>query len=142
MSKGCDDRRGARRPFRFCIVSLGCAKNTVDANGMAILLQRAGFRSTEDPSSADYVIVNTCGFINPAREESLDTLRDLAGGLKQNQKLIAAGCWAQRQPDVLIQKAPYLDAVIGTRSWTQIVPLLLQLSSGQPKSAQVLVEEQ
>ena len=142
MSKKSDGKRGAKRPFSFCIVSLGCAKNTVDANGMAVLLQRAGFYSTEDPASADYVIVNTCGFINPARQESLDTLRDFSGELKKGQKLIAAGCWAQRQPDVLLKNVPHLDAVIGTRTWTKIVPLLQQLSSNQNKSTKVFVQEQ
>jgi len=141
VSKDSLQKRGVKRPFRFCIVTLGCAKNTVDANGMAVLLQRAGFQPVPDPKSADFVIVNTCGFILPAREESLDTLRELSGSLSANQRLIAAGCWAQRQPDVLLENVPGLDAVIGTRTWTEIVPLLQNLSTTQGKSAKVLVEK-
>ncbi|TFG67124.1 MAG: MiaB/RimO family radical SAM methylthiotransferase, partial [Anaerolineales bacterium] len=134
-------KRGAKRPFSFCIVTLGCAKNTVDANGMAILLQRAGFQSIQDPKKADCVIVNTCGFIQPARDESLETLQELSETLNRNQILVAAGCWAQRQPDVLLENIPRLNGVIGTRSWTEIVPLLQSFAAGQVKSAQVLVEK-
>jgi ribosomal protein S12 methylthiotransferase len=141
VRKASSRKRGVKRPFRFYILSLGCAKNTVDANGMAILLQRAGFRPTEDLQNADYVIVNTCGFIHPAREESLETLRDVAGSLHRNQKLVAAGCWAQRQPEVLLKNVPRLNAVIGTRSWTGIASLLQDLSAGQFQSAHVLVEK-
>ena len=142
MRKARFQKRGAKRPFSFCLVTLGCAKNTVDANGMAILLQRAGFQSVQDPKKADFVIVNTCGFILPAREESLETLKELSETLSRNQHLVAAGCWAQRQPDVLLENVPRLDAVIGTRTWTEIVPLLQNLSAGQAKSAQVWVEKQ
>jgi ribosomal protein S12 methylthiotransferase len=140
VSKKRNLKGGAQRPFRFCIVSLGCAKNTVDANGMAVLLLRAGYRSTDNPKNADFVIVNTCGFIHPAREESLETLRDLAGSLKSGQKLIAAGCWAQRQPDVLLQNVPQINGVIGTRVWTEIVPFLQNLSANHNQSTQVFVE--
>jgi ribosomal protein S12 methylthiotransferase len=140
VSKKRNLKRGAQRPFRFCIISLGCAKNTVDANGMAVLLLRAGYRSTDDPKNADYVIVNTCGFINPAREESLETLRDLAGALKSGQKLIAAGCWAQRQPDVLVKNVPQINGVIGTRVWAEIVPFLQNLDAEHNQSTQVFVE--
>lgn len=142
MRKDRFQKRGEKRPFSFCLVTLGCAKNTVDANGMAILLQRAGFQSVQDPKKADFVIVNTCGFILPAREESLETLKELSETLSRNQHLVAAGCWAQRQPDVLLENVPRLDAVIGTRTWTEIVPLLQNLSAGQAKSAQVWVEKQ
>ena len=141
MKKDSLRKRGAKRPFNFCIVTLGCAKNTVDANGMAILLQRAGFQSTPDPKKADCVIVNTCGFIQPARDESLETLRELSETLNRNQILVAAGCWAQRQPDVLLKNIPRLNGIIGTRSWTEIVPLLQSFAAGQAKSAQVLVEK-
>lgn len=140
MKKRNSRKRGAPRPFSFYIMSLGCAKNTVDANGMAHLLRRAGYRATAEPKSADFIIVNTCGFILPAREESLETLQALASTLRPQQKLVAAGCWAQRQPDVLLESIPRIDAIIGTRSWTQIVPLLHNLSTSSTVAPRVLVE--
>lgn len=125
-------QRGVRRPFRFYIVSLGCPKNTVDANGMAVLLQRAGYEATQDLAQADMVIVNTCGFIAQARQESLETLLELAEQLRPRQSLIAAGCWAQREPEALLAAVPALTAVIGTRSWPDIVALADTLSRALP----------
>ena len=118
-------QRGASRPFRFYIASLGCPKNTVDSNDMALLLQRAGYQPSLDPQRADVLIVNTCGFIAAARQESLDTLRDLAEQRRPHQRLIAAGCWAQRDPAALLAAVP-LDAVIGTRNWPEIAALVKQ----------------
>ena len=116
-----DTRRGDERPFRFYIASLGCPKNTVDSSNMAVLLQRAGYAPTLDSGQADILIVNTCGFIDAARQESLETMQALAAGLRPNQRLVAAGCWAQREPDVLLDAIPQLDAVLGTRTWNDIV---------------------
>ena len=62
----------------FHLVSLGCAKNTVDSDSMAQLLMRDGYRAVEDPSRANVLIVNTCGFIGPAKEESIHVLRTTA----------------------------------------------------------------
>ncbi len=121
--------RGAQRPFRFYIASLGCPKNTVDSNAMGLLLQRAGYEATLDPHEADVLIVNTCGFIELARQESFETLQALAAQMRPEQRLIAAGCWAQRSPDWLLDALPALDAVIGTRTWPGIVPLVEQLLS-------------
>ncbi len=116
-----DTKRGAHRPFRFYIASLGCPKNTVDSRNMAVLLQRAGYAPTLDAEQADILIVNTCGFIDAARRESLGTMQALAAGLRPDQRLVAAGCWAQREPDVLLDTIPQLDAVLGTRTWNDIV---------------------
>jgi ribosomal protein S12 methylthiotransferase len=123
--------RGARRPFRFYIASLGCPKNTVDSNAMAVLLQRAGYEPTLNSTDADMVIVTTCGFIEPARIESLETLEDLAASLRPTQRLVAAGCWAQRSADFLQSAVPRLDAVLGTRSWGEIVALAQKLEVGR-----------
>ena len=112
------------RPLRrFYIASLGCPKNTVDANAMAVLLQRAGHEPTLNADEADLVIVNTCGFIEQARAESLEALSDLASELTSDQWLVAAGCWAQRDPDRIRDAVPRIDAVLGTRSWPEIVTL-------------------
>lgn len=114
---------------RFYLTSLGCPKNTVDANGMVFLLQRAGYRPVEQPEQADVLIVNTCGFIAAARSESLETLQSLAAGLRPEQRLVAAGCWAQRDPERLMAWIPELDGVIGTRSWAALPQLLAQLET-------------
>ena len=80
----------------FHLVSLGCAKNTVDSDSMAQLLVNAGYRLVEDPGKARLLIVNTCGFIGPAREESFQVLGELAAHKRHGQLLIAAGCLTQR----------------------------------------------
>jgi len=118
--------RPASKP-RFHLVTLGCPKNTVDTNAMAFLLQRAGYRPVAHPEQADVIIVNTCGFIADARAESLETLQSLAANLRPEQQLIAAGCWAQRDPERLMAWIPELDGVIGTRSWNALPELLAQL---------------
>ncbi|HRU93799.1 MAG TPA: radical SAM protein, partial [Anaerolineae bacterium] len=118
--------RPASKP-RFHLVTLGCPKNTVDTNAMAFLLQRAGYRPVARPEQADVIIVNTCGFIADARAESLETLQSLAANLRPEQQLIAAGCWAQRDPERLMAWIPELDGVIGTRSWNALPELLAQL---------------
>ncbi|MGA9348738.1 MAG: 30S ribosomal protein S12 methylthiotransferase RimO, partial [Anaerolineae bacterium] len=78
--------------MRYYLLSLGCCKNTVDSEGMSRLLQRAGYAPTEDPTSAEALIVNTCGFIDIAKEESFGALRELAEAKRPGQLLIAAGC--------------------------------------------------
>jgi len=133
--------RGAQRPFRFYIASLGCPKNTVDSNAMAVLLERAGLQSTLDASAADLVIVNTCGFIADARQESLDTLESVASSLGPSQKLVAAGCWAQRAPQALAEAVPRINALLGTRSWAQIVSVAKDLLSSPGQATRSLIED-
>ena len=111
----------------FYILSLGCAKNTVDSESMAQLLREAGYRGTENPEQAEALIVNTCGFIGPARTESLQALRKLAAGKRAGQQLIAAGCLSQRYGAELIREVPGLDGILGTRRWMDIVQLARQL---------------
>lgn len=115
---------------RFHVVSLGCAKNTVDTESMATLLQTSGFAATADPSRADVVIVNTCGFIGPAKEESLRVLRDLAGAKRPGQLLLAAGCLTQRYGAEVIALAPGVDGVLGTRRWADVVEVVQALRQG------------
>ncbi len=122
---------------RFYLVSLGCAKNTVDSQSMASLLQEAGFEPTDRQKDADVLIVNTCGFIGPARQESLDTLRDLARHKKKNQLLVAAGCLTERYRQQVAQEVPGIDGILGTRRWMDIVDLVQQLRPGRkyPRAA-------
>ena len=114
----------------FHLVSLGCAKNTVDSDSMAQLLLRDGYRSVDDPSRANVLIVNTCGFIGPAKQESINVLRELAGGKRNDQVLIAAGCLTQRYGSEVAEKVPGIDGVLGTRRWMDIVQVVRELRKG------------
>ena len=114
----------------FHLVSLGCAKNTVDSDSMAQLLLRDGYRAVDDPTRANVLIVNTCGFIGPAKEESITVLRELAEGKRNNQILIAAGCLTQRYGSEVAQKVPGIDGVLGTRRWMDIVQVVRELRKG------------
>jgi len=120
---------------RYYLVSLGCPKNTVDSEGMGFLLKDAGYRPVAVPDAADLLIVNTCGFIQPAREEALGVLRDLSRDKRPYQRLVAAGCYAQLYPQELIREVPGLDGVIGTRRWMDIVQLVSRLESRTPEEA-------
>ncbi len=112
---------------QFYLLSLGCSKNTVDSESMANLLLKAGFTGTADPEDASVLIVNTCGFIEAARQESIGALRELAALKGKNQLLIAAGCMAQRYGSEVVTWVPGVDGVIGTRRWMDIVPFVRQL---------------
>jgi ribosomal protein S12 methylthiotransferase len=112
---------------RFHLVSLGCSKNTVDSESMAQLLGQAGFESAASPAQAEVLIVNTCGFIGPAKKESVEVLNELAAHKKAGQLLIAAGCLSQRYGAELTKQVPGLDGIIGTRRWMDIVDLVQRL---------------
>lgn len=116
-------------PKSFHLITLGCAKNTVDSNSMAQLLLRSGYRLTENPDRAGVLIVNTCGFIGPAREESLAVLNALAAGKRRGQLLIAAGCLTQRYGAEVAHQVSGLDGILGTRRWMDIVEVVQKLRS-------------
>jgi ribosomal protein S12 methylthiotransferase len=120
------------KPSRYYLLSLGCAKNTVDSAGMAQLLERAGWGGVESPAEADLLIVNTCGFIAPAREESLQALRELGASKRLGQLLIAAGCLSQLIGEELTRQVPELDGVLGTRRWMDLMMLVARLRRGAP----------
>lgn len=109
---------------QFHLLSLGCSKNTVDSQSMAGLLSQAGYRATALPEEAGVLIVNTCGFIEAARQESIQALREMAELKGENQLLIAAGCMAQRYGAEIVSWVPGIDGVIGTRRWMDIVPFI------------------
>ena len=108
----------------YYLETLGCPKNLVDSEGMARLLAQAGYAGTSDPARADVLIVNTCGFIEVARAESLAALRKLADRKLPGQLLIAAGCLSQRWGSALADYVPALDGILGTRCWMDILELL------------------
>ncbi|MFN8634603.1 MAG: 30S ribosomal protein S12 methylthiotransferase RimO, partial [Chloroflexota bacterium] len=103
------------------LVSLGCAKNTVDSEGIGQLLAGQGFEQVADAERADLVVVNTCGFIDAARQESIDTLLELGQAKRPGQKLLATGCLTERYADEVAREIPEIDAVVGARNW-QTVP--------------------
>ncbi len=94
---------------------------------MSRILQDDGFREVSKPGKADYLIVNTCGFIQPAREESLQILRELAQKKKKGQKIIAAGCLTERYREQIVSLVPGIDGIIGTRRWMDILELVRSL---------------
>jgi ribosomal protein S12 methylthiotransferase len=111
----------------FHLVSLGCAKNTVDSESMAQLLQREGYQPSLSPEAAEVLIVNTCGFIGPAKEESYQVLSELAANKRDGQWLIAAGCLSQRYGAEVIEQVPGIDALLGTRRWMDVLQLIDKL---------------
>ena len=116
-----------QRKDKYYLLSLGCSKNTVDSESMAQVLHHEGMRGVGDPESAEVLIVNTCGFINAAKQESIDALRELVEIKRSDQMVIAAGCLSQRYGDTLVQEVPGLDGVIGTRRWMDIFDLISRL---------------
>jgi len=118
------------KPKTFHLVSLGCAKNSVDSESMAQLLERSGYRALEAPERAEVLIVNTCGFIGPAKEESLRMLGELAARKRKGQTLIAAGCLTQRYGAEVCRQVPGIDGILGTRRWMDIVEVVQGLREG------------
>jgi len=114
-------------PPTFYLLTLGCPKNIVDSEGISEMLLQANYRSTTNPRHADVLVVNTCGFLQAAKTESIEALQELAGIKRKNQLLIAAGCMAQRFGREVTEQVPGLDGLIGTRSWADIVPFIQQL---------------
>ncbi len=113
-----------KRERRYYLLSLGCPKNTVDSEGMAALLQKQGYTAASRPQDAHVLIVNTCGFLESAKEESIGYLQALAARKKDGQLLIAAGCLAQRAPEEIKARVPGLDGLLGTRRWMEILRLI------------------
>jgi ribosomal protein S12 methylthiotransferase len=115
----------------FHMISLGCAKNTVDSASMAQILTAAGYFSTDEPSKARVLIVNTCGFIGPAREESFGVLQERAAAQMAGQILIAAGCLTQRYGTEVAHRVHGIDGILGTRRWMDILEVVDALRHGE-----------
>lgn len=103
---------------KVAFIHLGCAKNLVDAEVMGGRLVRAGYRVVQDPDEADVVIINTCGFIDAAKEESLDEIFRYAW--HGSGALVVSGCLAQRYHDALVREIPEIDAVVGVNDLHQV----------------------
>lgn len=125
-------------------VSLGCDKNLVDSEKMLGLLNEAGYRVAQEESGADAIVVNTCCFIHDAKEESVETILEMAEWKKKGRlkALIVTGCMAQRYQDEIQQEIPEVDAVIGTTGYTEIVPILDEiLAEAEASQKEAAVEE-
>ena len=114
----------------YHLVTLGCPKNEVDSDGMEMLLRQADFGVSADAGQADVLIVNTCGFLEAAKEESIGVLQELADGKRRHQMLIAAGCLAQRNGEEVLTRVPQVDGLLGTRRWMDVVELIKQVRGG------------
>src|SRR5947208_4685667 len=109
--------------MKIGLISLGCPKNLVDSEVMLGLAAEAGHELTQDPSAADVLVVNTCAFIDSAKQESIDTILEMAEHKKGGacRRLIVTGCMAERYRDELKKAIPEIDAVLGTGEVPQIV---------------------
>ncbi len=114
----------------YHLVTLGCPKNEVDSDGMEMLLRQADFGVSAEAGRADVLIVNTCGFLEAAKEESIGVLQELADGKRRDQMLIAAGCLAQRNGEEVLERVPQVDGLLGTRRWMDVVELIKQVRGG------------
>jgi len=113
------------------MISLGCPKNLVDSEVMLGLAQNAGHELTDDPASADVLVVNTCAFIDSAKQESIDTILEMAQHKKDGacQRLVVTGCLAERYRSDLVKEIPEIDAVLGTGEVPEIVKAIAGVSS-------------
>jgi ribosomal protein S12 methylthiotransferase len=110
----------------FAFVSLGCPKNTVDSERMLGKLAQDGYTLTPDADGADVVVVNTCGFIEPARQESLAVIREMLDLKRQGRvgAVVVAGCLAERKKDDLLREVPEVDHLVGVFGREEIVQVL------------------
>ncbi|SJZ31286.1 30S ribosomal protein S12 methylthiotransferase RimO [Selenihalanaerobacter shriftii] len=116
------------------LVSLGCPKNQVDSEIMTGLIEEAGLKIIDDYNQAEVLIVNTCGFIGDAKEESIDTILGLAKYKKDNcQVLIVTGCLSQRYPEELKEEIPEIDAILGTGNFDEIVKVINKGLEGEKR---------
>ncbi|MFM2233829.1 MAG: hypothetical protein RLZZ240_413 [Actinomycetota bacterium] len=124
---------------RVAIVTLGCARNEVDSEELAARLSKDGIELVQEPSDADAVFVNTCGFIEAAKKDSIDTLL-AANDLKQNSNVkavLAVGCMAERYGNELEKALPEADAILGFDDYDQITARLNEVLSGNRPQAPI-----
>lgn len=118
--------------MKILFVSLGCDKNLVDSEVMLGLLTRRGFSLTDDEREADVIVINSCSFIGDAKEESIETILEMA---KQKEAgrckaLIVAGCLAERYQKEILSELPEIDGVVGTTAYDQIVEAVEEVLAG------------
>lgn len=116
---------------RVSIITLGCEKNAVDSEVMVGLIEQRGYTLTDDPDDADVVIVNTCAFIDAAKQESVDAILGAASRKTGGKTLLVAGCMAQRYADQLLDEIPEIDGIVGTGEFPRIAELIAQAGQGE-----------
>ena len=114
------------RPVRFYVESLGCAKNQVDSEEIIGEMLKQGFTLAAAPEAADFIIVNSCGFIRPAKTESIETTLELRA-LHPGARIILAGCLSQRYEAQLRSELPEVDAFAGNRDPGAVVEIAREL---------------
>src|SRR3954464_11944125 len=109
--------------MKIGMISLGCPKNLVDSEVMLGLAQRDGHELTQDAGEAEFLVVNTCAFIDSAKQESIDTILEMARHKTEGscKRLIVTGCMAERYRDELRKEIPEIDALLGTGEVPDIV---------------------
>src|ERR671927_921672 len=119
--------------MKIGMVSLGCPKNLVDSEVMLGLAQKSGHQLTSDASDADVLVVNTCAFIDRAKQESIDTILEMAQQKRDGRcsRLVVTGCLAERYRDELVREIPEIDAVLGTGEVPDIVAALSPISDSR-----------
>jgi len=115
------------------LVSLGCAKNRVDSENLLGMLRQRGYEIVSDPAEAEIIFVNTCGFIEPAKEESIETILEMAeykrtGCLK---RLFVTGCLTQRYPEAIIGEMPEVDGIMGVSDYARLFDMMEEAERGQ-----------
>ncbi len=124
--------RSATAKGAYCLISLGCPKNLIDSERMLGLLHLQGYEMAAQPEGADFVIINTCGFLKCAREESLETIREM-GRLKQQgllRGIVVTGCLAERDRESLLRQCPEIDQLVGVFSREEIAEAAERLLGG------------
>lgn len=117
------------------MVSLGCPKNLVDSELMLGILKKDGFEIVNDSEQANVIVVNTCGFIESAKQESINTILEMASFKKRNcELLIVTGCLAQRYRQMILDEIPEVDAVLGTGSYMEIASVIRDAYDGKKQS--------
>jgi len=118
----------------IALISLGCAKNLVNSEQMLCLLSDAGYRLVSEPAEADAVVVNTCGFIDAAKSEAIDTILEMADLRAETGKpgrIIVAGCLSQRYREEIKTELPEVDALVGVGSFAEIVAVVGETLAGR-----------
>ena len=119
--------------YKVAFQSLGCAKNLVNTEQMMALCRAAGYTVTGDPDGADVAVLNTCGFIESAKSEAIDSILELAALKNEGKlkKLLVAGCLSQRYPDEIRSELPEVDGLLGTGSYTDVVSAVERVMGGE-----------